>query len=258
MSTRAACDSNWKLFLSYDGNQYLGWQKTKVGPSIEETLQATLEQILQHPIILQAASRTDAGVHAIHQVVNFHTSNETIQSGLLIHALNSLLPKDIRVIGAELANPSFHPTLDCTAKEYHYWICHGQAQMPQHRLYSWHYPQDLDKQAMEAAAQFVIGKHDFSAFCNVRKNAAYQHYERHIHSIKLISLEQNRLRVEVTGNHFLYKMVRNLVGTLAYVGSGRIAVNDMPEILESKDRKRAGVTAPAHGLFLYKVLYAGH
>lgn len=247
--------SNVKLILAYDGGAYLGWQKTAMGPSIEETLESVLQQILQEPIALQAASRTDAGVHAKGQVVNFLTSKENLDLQRLKVGLNCLLPKDIAVMHVEEAAENFHATLACQSKEYHYTLCYGTAQWPQMRHFSWHYPHRLDVDAMRAAAQLLLGEHDFSAFCNVKKNSTYKHYVRHIHSIALIVLPDDSLRIEIKGNHFLYKMVRNIVGTLVYVGCQKIAVDEISAILKSKERPNAGITAPAHGLCLHRISY---
>jgi tRNA pseudouridine38-40 synthase len=246
---------NVKMLIAYDGSAYLGWQKTSMGPSIEETLQQVLEQILQEPIALQAASRTDAGVHARGQVVNFLTSKGNIQPNRLRISLNSLLPKDLVVLQVEFPDPSFHPTLDCIGKEYHYDICYGTAQLPQHRFYSWHYPHRLDLSAMREAAEKIKGERDFSSFCNFKKNAHYKHCKREIHTIEIIEIDSERICLKISGNNFLYKMVRNIVGTIAYVGSGKIPLKEIPAILSSQDRTQAGMTAPAHGLTLHRVFY---
>jgi len=246
---------NIRIVLAYDGTHYFGWQLSKMGPTIEEVLQRVLEQIFQEKLHLQAASRTDAGVHAIGQVVNFMTSHAQIDLSQLRKSLNSLLPKDIAILDIKEEFPSFHPTLDCQGKEYHYFICNSPAQLPQNRLYSWHYSYDLRLELMRQASEYFIGEHDFSAFCNVQKNRFYDHKIRRISRIDIIPLPEQRFRVEIEGNHFLYKMVRNLVGTLVYVGRRLISLENMSEILLGKDRTKAGITAPAHGLFLTKIFY---
>ncbi|WP_068468081.1 tRNA pseudouridine(38-40) synthase TruA [Candidatus Protochlamydia phocaeensis] len=246
---------NIKLLIAYDGGHYLGWQKTPMGPSIEATLQQVLEQILQHPISLQAASRTDAGVHALGQVVNFLTSKPPSDFNRFIISLNSLLPKDLVVLSAERAPTTFHPTLDSIGKEYHYFICYGMTQLPHLRHYSWHCHFPLRLAEMRSALPYFIGTHNFAAFCNFKKNAHYTDYTREIQEISLLELEGCRLRFSVRGNHFLYKMVRNLVGTLVYIGKGKIDKEQIPAILSSEKRTEAGITAPAHGLFLHQVFY---
>jgi len=241
--------------VAYDGTHYLGWQKTSMGPSIEESLEIAINQILQHPITLQAASRTDAGVHASGQVVNFFTEKPIKNLRQFQVGLNALLPSDITVMDVEIANENFHPTLDCIAKEYHYFICTGVGQLPFHRHFSWHYPYPLDVDSMREAARLLLGEHDFSAFCNEKKNSDYEHCVRCLYGIDILELPENRLQFKVKGNNFLYRMVRNLVGTLAYVGRGKIDKDAIPSILASKARPEAGITAPAHGLRLQHVFY---
>lgn len=238
--------ANYKLIVAYQGTRYLGWQKTGMGLSIEEELEGVLSRILQQPIHLQAASRTDAGVHAQGQVVNFFADKAPS-----LRSLNGLLPKDISVSIIEEMPIDFHPTLHATGKEYHYNICFGHAQLPFHRSFSWHFPYALDLSSMQNAAAALIGEHDFSAFTNERQ----EDNVRHVTAIEIFPLAADRLRISVAGNRFLYKMVRNLVGTIVYAGCGKIAPGDVSDILESKDRTRAGMTAPACGLSLYKVKY---
>lgn len=225
-----------------------------MGQSIEASLQAAIEQVLQHPISLQAASRTDAGVHAEGQVINFFTS-KSIDLDRLKISLNSLLAQDIVVLQANKMDAGFHPTLDCLSKEYRYYICYGPTQMPQHRFYSWHYHYELNLENMRKATEYFIGNHDFSAFCNVKKNHTYSHYQRAIEELEILEIDRNRLCIRIKGPNFLYKMVRNIVGTLVYVGHDKIQPDQIPEILDSQSRPLAGVTAPAHGLFLYHVAY---
>ena len=301
---------NIRLTIAYEGTAYFGWQKTPTGPTIEEELEKVLQQILQEKIILQAASRTDRGVHALGQVVNFHTHSirdlknrapdlvrggeelkksprgcdsrrvhsrcpldeersaadwslfhffaPPTRSGVLkklLISINALLPADIRVTYIDQAPDDFHPTLHVQSKTYTYEICHGTVQLPRHRLYSWHYHYPLNLAEMQAALPYFIGTHDFSAFCNQKENEQYENHIRTIHQIEIHPIENERLLITISGNHFLYKMVRNLVGTLAYIGSGKLSLSSIPEILMHKDRTLAGVTAPAHGLTLEKIRY---
>ena len=240
---------NIKLILAYEGTHYLGWQKTAMGKSIEEELEKAVAQILQHPVKLQAASRTDAGVHAEGQVVNFLTASE-MPLDKLQKGLNALLPNDISVLKMEEAPEDFHPTLDSRGKEYHYSVCLGPTQLPFYRNFSWHFIYPVDIEVMKKADLHLIGSHDFSALTNEKQDDNV----REIFAIEIESLE-NRLKIRVSGNNFLYKMVRNIVGTLLYVGCGKLTVEEIPAILESKDRTLAGVTAPALGLILKEVFY---
>jgi tRNA pseudouridine38-40 synthase len=240
---------NLKLIIAYDGTRYLGWQN-----SIETALEHAIEQILGKKAALQAASRTDRGVHAQGQVINFLWEGVSDLT-LLRRSLNAVLPADIRIQSIEIASPAFHPTLDAQGKEYRYFVCQGAVQLPFHHTTSWHVPAPLDIEAMERAATALIGTHDFSSFCNERQLVKGDAV-REVSSISLSPLPHNRLQIGVRGNRFLYKMVRNLVGTLVYVGCGKLRASEMSAILASKDRTRAGVTAPAHGLFLHQVFYA--
>ncbi len=240
---------NIKLLVAYQGTRYLGWQKTEMGLSIEEELEKSLSQILGHKVFLQAASRTDAGVHARGQVVNFFTPI-LIDLEKLQKSLNGTLPKDISIFRVEEAPLDFHPTLQARGKEYLYSVCLGEVQLPFWRYFSWHFGYPIQLDQIEKGARHLIGEHDFSALSNERQ-------ESNRRTIFAISLEPSldQLKIRVSGNNFLYKMVRNIVGTLLYIGCGKIEANALPLILESKQRSRAGVTAPAHGLILEKVNY---
>ncbi len=240
---------NVKLLIAYDGTLYNGWQD-----SIETTLKNILEKIYQHPIQPQAASRTDAGVHAYGQVINYLTPKE-IKLEKLHYSLNKLLPKSIVTRQLEYAPEAFHPTLDACGKEYRYYLCLGKVQLPHYRFYSWHVNYDLDFDSMENGAQIICGKRDFSSFCNQGSQSCYTHYIREITSILLQKMDDNRLCFIVRGNNFLYRMARNIVGTLVYIGRGKIAAHNLSAILESCDRTLAGISAPAHGLFLHEVYY---
>ena len=223
-----------------------------MGPSIEETLENALKKLGLATSQLQAASRTDAGVHARGQVINFMNEESDIKK--VERGLNALLPEDIAILNAEIAHDAFHPTLDAKGKEYCYEICYGNVQQPFHRYTSWHVPHTLSIPAMQEAAKKLIGTHDFSAFCNERSLLKGESV-RTLYAIEFSLLEGERLRIALRGNHFLYKMVRNLVGTLIRVGQNKLLPKEVAEILQSKDRRSAGVTAPAHGLCLNKVFY---
>lgn len=245
---------NIKLKIAYEGTAYFGWQKTPTGPSIEETLERAMRQILQAPIELQAASRTDRGVHALGQVVNANLSKSTPLDKLRI-GLNALLPPDIVVREIVEMPAEFHATLHAKSKEYSYEMCYGHVQLPRHRRFSWHFHYPLRLDLMRKATEFLTGTHDFSAFCNQKNNETYSDHVRRVDCIKIEEIDEERILITLQGTHFLYKMVRNLVGTLAYVGVGKIEVSMIPEILDRKERLLSGVTAPAHGLTLKEVHY---
>ena len=241
---------NIKCLLAYDGTRYFGFQKTKMGPSIEETLQEVLEKILQHPVKIQGASRTDRGVHAKGQVINFFTPQD-LDLKKLYASLRNLLPPDISPLELSRETASFHPTLDAKGKEYIYTLCNTPTQLPFHRAFSWHFYYPLDLDTMQRAAKVLEGKQDFSALSNLN----YNNPVRHVQKIAIVSVADERFEIRIQGDNFLYKMVRNIVGTLAYVGCGEIALADLPGILKSQDRRLAGMTAPAHGLCLNEVFY---
>jgi tRNA pseudouridine38-40 synthase len=254
MDSSPHSNKNIKLVLTYDGTSFFGWQETKEGRSIEGTLSQALEQILQEKVNLQAASRTDRGVHALGQVVNFITSKQFTLNELK-KSLNSLLPNDLRVISLNETDPLFHPTTSAIGKEYHYHLTYGEIQLPHLRLYAWHVPGQLNFEKMREGASYLLGTHDFSAFCNMRKNLNYTDKVRRIEELEILSMEEGKLKVMIRGNHFMYKMVRNIVGTLVYVGLGKLQPQDLLKILHSKCRPCAGVTAPAHGLHLHQIFY---
>ncbi len=241
--------------LSYEGTHYLGWQKTKIGASIQEEIEKALGILFRHPITCQAASRTDRGVHAKGQVINFLIPQEKLELSRLQISLNALLPHDIQVLMVEEVPLDFHATLQSCGKEYGYQICTSSQQSPFLRLFSWHFPRALDIRAMRNAAKFLLGSHDFSSLCNDR--ALLDSDPRcTLYGIAIEDCGEERVQILVQGNRFLYKMMRNLAGTLAYVGCGKIAPDSLRAILTARDRRLAGMTAPAHGLYLERVFYA--
>lgn len=245
---------NVKLILAYDGTNYQGWQRGSQGKTIEETLEKALTLVCQHPVVLQAASRTDAGVHAEGQVINFFTSKQ-LELSQFRWSLTQLLPKDLAVIRVEFVEESFHPTLDAYSKEYHYYICNSLFQLPYHRLYSWHVYQPLNFEAIDSAMEWMCGKKDFSSFCNHHIHNKYTDHIREIFSFERVSFPHERYCFIIKGNQFLYRMVRNLVGTLIDIGREKIPASAISDIFSVHDRKKAGVSAPAHGLFLHRVNY---
>lgn len=242
---------NIRCILAYSGTHYLGFQKTKMGPSIEQAVVSALETILRHPVKIQAASRTDRGVHAEGQVINFFSS-DSWDLDALRHRLGGVLPKDIAPIEMKWAEDSFHPTLDSIGKEYHYHLCNSHTQLPFHRDHSWHVHVPLNLDLMRQGAMLLEGKHNFSAFTSL----SYDDPVRHVKCIQVVELPENRLQIQVFGDRFLYKMVRTIAGTLVYVGCGKIALAELNEMIASGDRTKAGVTAPAHGLSLKRVFYS--
>ncbi len=249
---------NIALKIAYDGTRYYGWQKTHDGPSIEQELENALTPIIGHTPILQAASRTDRGVHADGQIVTFTTEKRN-SCAQFQHSLNALLPEDIRVMNIEEKELLFHPTLDALSKTYHYKIALGKTIHPTMRLYCWHYPFDLNISLMQEAASYLIGTHNFAAFRNQRKDLIDEDTIRQIFALSIsqevIDKAIKVVHVKINGNNFLYKMARNIVGTLVYAGAGKLSLQEVQALLIQHDRTKGGVTAPAHGLTLHYVHY---
>jgi len=241
--------NNIKLTVAYDGSNYLGYQDNQTGQTIENSLRSALEKILQEKITLQAASRTDRGVHANGQVVNFF-SNKIPELDKLVFRLNQCLQNDIRVLDAKKMPPLFHPTLNAKAKTYLYYINTQKVYSPHLNGFSWHIFKELNIDAMKAGAKHFIGKKNFSAFTNrIEENNI-----REVLDIQLIHKDP-LIIIQIYGVSFLYKMVRNIVGTLLYVGLKKFKADEIKNILASKNRRLAGPTAPANGLFLDSIEY---
>lgn len=228
---------HFKLILTYDGTRYFGWMKNRDLLTVERELELALAQVLGEMPLLEAASRTDRGVHAAGQVVKVTVERGT-DPHRLFKALNGLLPDDIAVLSVEETTAAFHPSLDAVAKEYVYRVCLGPVQLPCHAPYSWHLHAPLDLKALEQEAARLIGTHDFSAYTTKELPDTV----RTLHRITATPLPHNRLELSILGDRFLYKMARTLAGRLLYVGMGNKTLDK--------------VTAPAHGLTLQRVLYA--
>jgi tRNA pseudouridine38-40 synthase len=251
---RAAPKRNFKLTLEYDGSPYHGWQRQLGVLTIQEVLESRLEIILGEPIRARASGRTDAGVHARGQVVNFygHTSlaPEDLQRGL-----NSLLPSDIVVLHAEEVAHAFHSRFSAVGKIYEYRILNRAAPSALERQFAWHIRRPLERLAMSQCLAIIVGRHDFSAF--MASGSPVTSTERHLYQAAIEAPDAHHLVFRFEANGFLRHMVRNLVGTLVEVGKGKLAPEDFSGILASKDRRQAGMTAPAHGLYLVSVRYEG-
>lgn len=243
------------LKIAYDGTEFYGWQDNGQGRTVESELRSVLELITQGKVSLQAASRTDRGVHALGQVVSAELENEPRNLPLLFKSLNSLLPEDIAVLEIKEVTNNFHPTLNAKAKTYDYLLCNGAILMPQKRRQAWHFPHLLDLEKMRRSSEKLVGTHDFKGFCNYRNDLRYSTTTRTLTKIEILSLDESILKITITGDSFLYKMVRNLVGTLAYIGAGKLPPDIIDQIFTEKKRALGGMTAPAHGLYLKNLLY---
>lgn len=245
----------YRMVIAYDGTDYAGWQVQPNGLSIQEVLQKTLSQILQQPVHVTGSGRTDAGVHALGQVGHFVTEKEFQVEKLLI-SLNSLLPKDIRVRILESGPLDFHARYSAIRKTYHYHITTGFRD-PFRRRYSTHHPYPFDVHAVKKAAQFFIGTHDFTSFANeASAGSASRDPVRELFRLDIFE-EEHGYRFEFEGEGFLYKMVRNIMGTLLDVGGGKLKAECIPDLIHARDRKKTGKTAPPEGLFLIRVDYEG-
>lgn len=244
----------YKFVLAYDGTAYSGWQFQPNGLSIQELLEKALSTILRAKTSVSASGRTDAGVHARGQVAHFESEVISDLSRLQL-SLNALLPPDIRVLSIEEADPAFHARYSALSKEYHYHFHLEPAIDPFKRLYAYHNTSRLDLEKMETAARSFIGTHDFTTFANEgSKGSAAKNPVRTLSRLDLCH-EPGGIRLEFEGNGFLYKMVRNITGTLLEVARGKIPVESIPQLFEAKDRKVAPPAAPARGLFLVQVNY---
>lgn len=242
---------NIKLTIEYDGTNYCGWQRQKNGISIEETIEKAIEKVLREKVELIGSSRTDAKVHAKGQVANFY-SNTKIPSEKFYNAINSVLPDDIRILSSEEVPMEFHARYDSKGKRYIYKIINRKVPLALFRNYAAHVPYDLNFDAMVIASKYFIGEHDFSAFKST--GSSVKTSVRTVHLIEL-EREQDFITLTIEANGFLYNMVRIIAGTLIDVGRGRIAPTDIVTIIQSKDRRMAGATAPPQGLYLEKVYY---
>ena len=240
-----------KLTIAYDGTNYCGWQIQPNGITIEEILNKALSKMTGEEILVIGASRTDSGVHAMGNVAVFDTDT-TIPAEKIAVALNQRLPDDIVITKSEEVPLDFHPRYCNCSKTYEYHIINTRIPIPTKRLTNYFVSYVLDIDKMRQAASYLVGEHDFVSFCNVRTDV--ENTVRTITALDIIT-NGNEITIRITGNGFLYNMVRIIVGTLIRVGRGFYEPEKVKEILEAKDRKAAGVTAPAHGLMLVEIEY---
>ncbi len=242
---------NIKLNLQYDGTNYHGWQIQPNGITVQELLQNAVFEITRQKTSVTGCGRTDAGVHALNYVCNFHIGTN-IPIEKIPHALNSHLPEDIRVFNAELAEEDFHAGDSAVKKRYVYQILNREFDDAFLTKYAWHCKYKLNIGDMQKAAEAFLGEHDFIGFAS--SGFTVKTTIRTIYSLD-ITESNGLITIDITGNGFLYNMVRIIAGTLVFVGSGKIDPLDMADIIASCDRTRAGITAPAKGLFLKEVFY---
>ena len=251
-----------RLLIEYDGTNFHGWQSQKSGGTIQDIIVEKIRSITGEDVRLTAASRTDAGVHALGQVAVFGTDS-SLESEVIMRALNAKLPPDIRILDAKETDGDFHPRYRAIKKSYFYIISEGGQQSAFLYRYMWCVRKKLDTGSMIEAASLILGEHDFSSFRGTGCGA--KHPVRTVNSADISRPEElsfmtarikgDFVKIRIEANAFLRHMVRNIVGTLVEVGRGRISPSDFKKILESRDRKAAGPTAPAKGLFLGKITY---
>ncbi len=239
------------LGLEYDGTSYNGWQRQRSGTGVQQRVEEALSRVADEPIETVCAGRTDTGVHATGQVVHFDTRSERSDRGWLLGA-NSNLPDDINVTWATAVDEDFHARYSATSRSYRYLILNRLQRSALHRHRAWWVFEPLDDGLMHEAAQALLGEHDFSAY-----RAAGCQASKAIREILSIAVRRDNdwVSLEVTANAFLQHMVRNITGTLVAIGRGDEAADWANAVLESRDRKAAGVAAPPHGLTLVKVDY---
>jgi len=243
---------NIKLLIEYDGTNYQGWQVQPKGPTIQGVLEEKIGLLTGEPVQLFGSGRTDSGVHALGQVAHFKTQNRmdirTIQ-----RALNSLLPHDIVIQKVEEVDEGFHARKHSKSKVYEYRILNRNLRSAFHRGYVWYIPQKLNLTEMKKATQSLIGEHDFSSFRSV--GTPTRTAVRRVIRAEWKRGRDGLIHFEIEANGFLKQMVRAIIGTLVEIGKGRMKATEIRKILNSKDRKKAGPTAPAQGLFLKEVKY---
>ena len=251
------------LTVAYDGTDYSGYalQKTSPKPTIEGLLNRAIHALTGETVEVIGASRTDAGVHALGNVAVFDTASP-IPGEKMAHALNPLLPRQIRIISSREVPPDFHPRHTKTLKTYEYQILNAPYDIPTMSRYTYRVPFPLDVARMEEGAAYLLGEHDFTSFCNVQTQS-----ENHVRNIEKILMKKQLLAdtndaegpflivLQITGNGFLYNMVRIIAGTLIRVGAGKRAPQDVKAMLEARDRRAAGPTAPPEGLVLKKIIF---
>ena len=245
----------FKLTIAYDGTHYAGWQTQKTGVGVQQKVEEALAKLFPSKPGVHGSSRTDTGVHALGMVahVEIPKAEFKMPTRKLILALNAWLPEDIRVMSATRCRSDFHARFDASGKQYRYFVWNETAMNPLLWHQAWHVPKPLDLAAMRSAAKRFLGRHDFKSFAGTR---SYE-MESTVRTVTRCDIKRNGLLLTfvIEGDGFLYKMCRGIVGTLVQVGQGKIAASQVKTILAHRDRRVAGMTAPARGLVLWKVFY---
>ena len=245
---------NILIIIEYDGTGYHGWQMQKNAGSVQAVLEKALSTILRETVKTMASGRTDTGVHAVNQPVTFKT-NSKMETRRIFRALNGILPDDIVIKSVKEVAADFDARRSARSKIYRYVILNSNAPSALYRHRAWHVRENLDTDLMLEGAKMLIGEHDFSSFRG--SGCTSRHPLRRMLDVKINVVGENKeyIYFEIEGEAFLKHMVRNIVGTLVALGMGRINLSRLKDILEAKDRREGGVTAPPHGLYLVNVKY---
>ena len=244
--------SNFKITIEYDGSAYHGWQRQASERTIQGEIENALKTMTGNTITVTGSGRTDAGVHALNQTANFRCTT-SLTPEVFLKGLNSLLSEDIVICSCKIVPEKFHARYDVKSKVYQYRILNRSLPAAISRQYAWHIRKKLNLSAMQEAIRCIIGSHDFKAFEG--SGSPRVSTVRCITNADLVETDNDYLVLKIEGDGFLKFMVRNIVGTLVDVGFDKITPDDFKQILISKDRNLAGITAPAHGLFLMEVKY---
>lgn len=247
------CPRNLRLVIEYDGAGYVGWEKQKNGLGIQQVVEDAVHRITGERPVVNGSGRTDAGVHALGQVASFTLLNAIAVTDLQ-RALNAVLPEDVAVVDADEVDLFFHARFSATSKTYRYRMLTGRVPSPLRRRTVYHHRAPLDVEPMREAARLFVGRHDFSAFC--REAERIGDCRRTVHRAD-VEGDGRLLTFHLAADGFLYNMVRIIVGSLTYVGSGKLSPRDISDLLEGGSRKSAGPTVPPHGLTLVEVCYPG-
>lgn len=255
-SSRITLDTiKLKLTIAYDGTAYQGWQVQKTGVGVQQKVEEALAKIFPSVRRIMSSSRTDTGVHALGMVADVDLRRAEFKMTLhkLPLAVNAWLPEDIRVVSAQRVPKTFHSRFHASGKQYRYAIWNHTAMNPLLRAQAWHVPVKLEVKAMQSAARHLVGRHDFRSFA---ANHSYQ-IEDTVRTLTRCDIRRSGslLTFIIEGDGFLYKMCRGIVGTLVQLGCGKFSEAQLKEMLGAKDRRAAGMSAPAHGLVLWKVFY---
>lgn len=240
-----------KAFLAFDGTNYHGWQIQNNSITVQQTLEDALKKITGENISVVGCSRTDSGVHATNFCISFDTNTKIPVENLAL-AVNTVLPHDIRFYSCEVADEDFHARYSAKSKTYLYKTVYGKIANPFMKNYAYHFPHELNVPEMVEASQYFLGTHDFCGF--MATGGSQKTTERTVNFLKVYESD-GVLNFEINANAYLYNMVRIISGTLLYVGCGKINAKDIPQIIESHDRTKAGITAAPQGLYLKEIFY---